>query len=738
MMKLTNILLFILLSTYSCNINSLDTSKKAVDWVNPFICTQGDKGQLYPGAAYPFGLVKLSPDTNGEKHAGYDYDEKEIHGFSHLRIGGTGCSGAGGNILMKPGIGGFCKDKNDYKEPYIKAAEKASPGYYAVEFQSGIKVELTVTPRVGFHQYKFPSSDSAFVLIDLSRSYAGMLDASLEVKNFNEISGMVKSKNVCGFGYFKLYYAIKFVKKFDSFKTWKDANVENDVEKRTGTDIGVWVRFKTSQDEIVHAKVGISPVSMEQAKYERDNEIPGWDFETVKRNSREAWQNLLGKVQIPNGRKDLTTLFYTHLYHSYLIPNLASSSTGLYRPAGDENRLLNTNDTAPDFDFYSTWSLWDDFRKYTLISLLEPEIMQNIVRSIVDYYKTRKGYITFAEGYWPVPSCRQEFACAVILDAYQKGLDKFDFKAAYKGMKMDVDFFDDSDIGKQLEKAYQAYLVMKMAKHLGNEKDYQNYRTRALAYKDWWNPTQKDNQGNLRGFFTPNGAPVHDVDSLDTYAYEGNLWHYRWFVFHDMKGLINLRGNRDALADDLEYFFDQHIYMHLNEPDMHAPFLFNYLGKPYLTQKWARAFTTKVVTQKYHNHGFFKQPIVKRIYRDDPEGYIETMDDDTGAMSSWFVLSAMGLFPGTPGDPHYLIGSPIFPEIRLYLQDEKVFTIKANNVSEDNYYIQSARLNGQAYSKPWIEYSTIVTGGTLELEMGSTPNTAWGADPGNAPPSLSE
>ncbi|MBN1546230.1 MAG: glycoside hydrolase family 92 protein, partial [Syntrophaceae bacterium] len=236
----------------------------------------------------------------------------------------------------------------------------------------------------------------------------------------------------------------------------------------------------------------------------------------------------------------------------------------------------------------------------------------------------------------------------------------------------------------------------------------------------------KDNQGNIRGFFTPDGKPVPEVEEIEKYGDEGNLWHYRWFVLHDVAGLAELAGGKEKLSDDLEYFFEHDFYMHLNEPDYHAPFLFNYLGKPYLTQKWARTFTTKKVTQLYHNHGLFEKPVVARIYRADTKGYIETMDDDAGAMSSWFVMSAMGLFPYDPVEPIYQIGSPIFPELILHLDKGKDFRIIAKHVSEDNFYIQSAKLNGKEFDQPWIDYKTVMEGGTLEFEMGSQPNKQWG------------
>lgn len=357
------------------------------------------------------------------------------------------------------------------------------------------------------------------------------------------------------------------------------------------------------------------------------------------------------------------------------------------------------------------------------------------------YYKTElesgvKAELTVSDGepkYWPTPNIRMEFAGAVIMDAWNKGLGDFDEEIAFRGMKEDYEKSGDKNVSDRLEKAYHAWFALKMARALGKNEDIPQLEEAALAYKKLWCPQQKDNQGNVRGFFTPGGQPVPDVEEFEKYVYEGNLWHYRWFVLHDVNGLIELAGGKEKLPDDLEYFFEHDFYMHLNEPDVHAPFLFDLLGKPYLTQKWVRTFTTKEVVQLYHNHGLFEKPVVSRIYRADPKGYIETMDDDAGAMSSWFVMSAMGLFPLDPVEPVYLIGSPIFPELTLHLDNGKDFKIMAHNVSEDNYYIQSAKLNGEPFNQPWIDYKTLIEGGTLEFEMGDKPNIDWGNNAGSIP-----
>ncbi len=729
----TTLLLPALIIFVSCTKNQKTNIDDPLKYVDPFICTEGDNGQLYPGASYPFGMIQLSPETEGNSHVGYYYEDKCIEGFSHLRIPGAGSRGKGGGLLIKPGIGKFTNQICEFREKYIKQKEEASAGYYKTELESGIKAELTVSKRVGFHRYTFPEEkkNDRYIVVDLSHSYVGMLDASLNVKSDHEITGMIKSLHNSGGGYHKLFFAIVSDVPFNSYTSWKGDNIADNQPSREGNNTGIWLRFPENRANTIQLKVGLSPVSEEQAMAEVSTEIKGWDFDQVKKETASVWRKKLSKMEVKGGSDEFKTLFYTHLYHSYLVPNISSSSAGTYKAAHQPDSLYYTKDTAPDFDYYSTWTLWDDFRKYSLVSLMEPGIDKNIVRSLVDYYKHRHG----GDGkYWPTPQIRMEFTGAVIMDAWNKGIRDFDAETAYKGMVEDYQKESEKNVSASLEKSYHAYFALKMAQSLGkNNAEIDSLKKASLAYKKLWCPEQKDNQGNIRGFFTPNGQPVPDVEEFEKYVYEGNLWHYRWFVLHDVKGLAELAGGKEKLANDLEYFFDHDFYMHLNEPDYHAPFLFDLLGKPYLTQKWARTFTTKEVVQLYHNHGFFEKPLVKRIYRTDPQGYIESMDDDGGAMSSWFVMSAMGLFPLDPVEPDYLIGSPIFPELTLHLDNGKDFSIIAKNVSEDNYYIQSAKLNGNDFNTPWISYQTIMNGGILEFEMGSEPNTEWGTGVKDSP-----
>ncbi|GGB41079.1 hypothetical protein GCM10011409_18240 [Lentibacillus populi] len=716
------------------------TNLDPVDYVDPFINTLGDNGQTNPGATTPFGLVSLGPDSDGGAFSGYYYQDKYLKGFSHLRFSGVGCSGSGGNILMMPQTRSFTKDSNEYKQKYDKNSEQASPGYYGVKLASGIETELTTSGNVGFHRYTFPESEKdGSVLIDLANSYAGMIDANLTIENNNEISGMVQSKNVCGHGYYKIYYSIQFDHDFDSFTSWSDETTGKELQ-RSGPNSGAWVNFDTTENKEVQAKVGISTISVDQAKAERENVAAGWDFDTQHKVARGAWSDLLNKVEIKDDNEENKTIFYTSMYHAFLHPNNVTSSDGKFRAARQENTVRQTSGIGEDFEYYNGWTTWDDFRKYSLYSILEPKKYENMVKSMIDVYRTRGSYVQWGEGYWPSPTVRNEFNGSAILDAYAKGFDFTDeeVNTALHGMAVDTDNYavNENEISGKLEKAYSAYYPMKLAELIGDKKTYETYKDITLSYKDLWNAEQVDENGKERGFFTPNGKNVNknDIKTVNKYAYQGNLWTYRWFVPHDVNGLAELMGGDREMAKDLQYFFKIDEYMAVNEPDIHVPYLFNYLRMPYLTQYYAREYTTEVVTQKYHNHGLYTYPMESRVYRDDPEGYLLSMDDDAGAMSSWFIYSAMGLFPGNPGDPYYLIGSPIFDELTLHLDNGKTFTVRANNVSSENRFIQSAQFNGSNFNQAWISYDDLMAGGTLEFEMSPDPNPKWGSAKKAAPP----
>ena len=704
-------LLLIVFSTFTSAFSGV------VDYVDVFVGTHVDHGQLHPGAAVPFGLVELGPDTHGHGHTGYDYVNDIVKGFSHTRVGGVGCGGAGGTVRIKPSLGEIREEAMD------KASESGKPGYYGVSFKSGIKIDLTASERVGFHRYTFPvSSERINIHVDPSQSFARIKDSSWEVKSPTLITGQIKACNVCDHGYFKLYYAVRF----DTAMTGSEVD-----------DKALWCAFDIpSEETVIQVKVGLSPISIEQAIFEADNDVSGWDFQAVRDLAYRKWEDKLGKIKlssVPEEFQEYCSLLYTCLYRSYMYPNNVTSSLGEYKIAGDEDSVRDVSDTADNYVHYAGWSSWDDFRKYSLISLLEPDVAENIARSLVEWFDG--GYTPqWGSGYWPGPTVRHEFIAAIVVDSYLKGLRGYDAEVAYQGLKSTMLGND------QVEKPYQYYLVMRMAEVLGKVDEVEEYKQKALGYKKYWCASQVDGEGNVRGFFTMDGkeVPQHEVNRTSAFFYQGNLWHYRYWVPHDMNGLANLRGSKTLLADELDYYFVNYQHMPLNQPPLTYPFLFNYLGRPWRTQYWSRHFITEPVTVIHESRGKFSEPIVRRVYQKIPDGYMPTMDDDAGSMASHFVYSVLGLYPACMGDPYYVISSPLFPEAILEVEDGKEFVIRAEDTSLVNKYIQSVKLNGKDYTKSWIEYKTIREGGVLEFKMGPSPNFEWATDPSDAPPSLSK
>lgn len=696
---------------------SMNAFAGVTDYVDVFVGTQVDNGQLHPGASVPFGLIQLGPDTEDGGHTGYNYANDRLKGFSHTRVGGVGCGGAGETVRIKPSLGKQTRDTMD------KSTETGRPGYYGVTLKSGIRADLSASVRVGFHHYTFPASDERiFILVDPSKSLSRLHQSSWTVKSPTLITGSVKAGNVCDHGYYKLYYAVRF----------ETPMLDHEEEGK-----GVWCGFAVpKQETVIQLKVGLSPISVEQAIIEADNDIAGWDFDAACTAANQEWQTMLSKITlgpVPAELEEYRDLLYTCLYRSYLYPNNVTSSVGEYRIAGDESTVRDVNKTADDYVYYSGWSSWDDFRKYSLISLMEPEIAQNIARSLTEWF-AGGNTPQWGSGYWPSATVRHEFIAAIVVDAFLKGLTDYDAETAYQGLKSTMLGND------QVEKPYQYYLVMRMAEALGKKDEVEEYRQKALGYQEYWCASQVDGEGNVRGFFTMDGKPVsqHEVNRTSAFFYQGNLWHYRYWVPHDMNGLAKLRGSQTLLADELDYYFVNYQHMPLNQPPLTYPFLFNYLGRPWRTQYWSRHFITEPTVVINESRGWFKEPVVGRVYRKTPDGYMPTMDDDAGSMASHYVFSAMGLYPACMGDPYYVIGSPLFPEAALHLNGGKTFVIRANNTSLTNKYIQSASLNGKPYTKSWIDYKTIREGGVLEFEMGPAPNFKWASDPDAAPPSLSK
>lgn len=645
-------------------------------YVDLFIGTAGDHGQLDPAACVPFGLVKLGPDTEPGNHSGYDYNAEKIKGFSHNRLSGTGCRGAGGNILIKPGIG----ELNGEPLHYDKTSEAAEPGYYTVLFPAiQTRVELTANNQTGFHRYTFPEDTQAFLMIDLKASFADFRTYTYHLEGKKEIVGRVSARNVCNQGVYTQYFHILFSRPVQSFEM---------------TDDKIYALFGTDRRRDMELQVTLSPISIEQARLDRKNAVGSKDFDRICVEAQETWEKMLSRVEV-EGREEYKKLFYTHLYRSLLLPVNSTSTNGRYQ--GTDGKIYRTE----GYMHYDGWSIWDTYRtKLPLITLLYPERMIDIAHSLTDLYRTGKE--DWSGKREPVPTVRTEHALLILLDAYQKGIRDFDVETAYAGMLKEARKLPYKSPDNILETSYDYWGIAQFAKLLGQEKNYRKYLAEAMKYRQIWREK----------FLVMNDrSDIMHGDGL----YEGTLWQYRWAVPWDIGGMVDMLGGEANFNAQLEYFFENDLYNHGNQPDIQAPFLFNAGNQPKLTQKWVNKILTKEMAQHYGTHEKWKSPYVGRIYKTTPDGFIPEMDDDAGTMSAWFVWAAMGLYPLTVGEPFYQLSTPIFDRIIIHLENGKTFTIDTEGFSDDRFYINRMELNGQEYRQLRVDHEVIRTGGSMKF-----------------------
>jgi len=447
-------------------------------YVNPFIGTAGDHGQLYPGPVRPFGLVRLGPDTVLRNHAGYDYDCDEIKGFSHFRLGGVGCEGEGGNILVTPSIGSVSSSHYNHDD------EEAQPGYYAVSLKDcNIQVELTATQHVGFHKYTFPASTKPLIQIDAGSTFTKYYEAWARVDGNNIVEGYALTGNFGGEdAMYPLYFYTVFSKPFQSYSNEGDGKIV--------------LKFTTFQDEVIMLKVGLSLISVEQAQLNLETELSHWDFEKVKKEAKEDWNRLLNRIVVESESNEFKTIFYTALYRSLLIPINTTDVNGKYL-GFDENIHVAKNHTH-----YDTYSLWDTFRtKHPLLTLVYPQMKRDMVVSLTDAYE-EGGWMPR----WPVMNKYTwgmigDHATPVIVDTYIKGITDFDVEKSYEGIKKNAmepggireELSDYKDLGYvpmkpdfTMEYAYDDWCLAQMAKALGKTEDYEYFMKRARNYANTW------------------------------------------------------------------------------------------------------------------------------------------------------------------------------------------------------------------------------------------------------------
>ena len=650
--------------------------QQLTDYVNVFLGTSGDHGQLSPSATTPFNMMNLGPQTNPHQHTGYEYYAKQFDGFTHTRMEGVGCTGSGGNLLIKPILNA------EVETQLIKKTQDAVPGFYHVNFENGIDAKLTVAQNLGMHQYTFPNANSG-LYIDLSFALSNRFVAETHEVRRNLISGYIDTKTTCHAGTYRIYYAIKLP---------EEAQIQN---------VGEHQLMVKGLGNTAEVQVGFSSVNEGYAK----KRITSDDFETLKESASASWNAYLNTIEV-NGEKDRMELFYSLMYRTAQSPFLVSEEDGTFRAT--DGSVQNE-----EYKVYNGWAIWDNYREQLpLLSLIKPKTYQNIATSIANLY--RFGKKNWATEHETSPTVRTEHAMVVLLDAYKKGYE-VDFEAIKDSLLYEADHLDFGAPDKALESSYDLWAMSEILKATGDQTAGKRYLDKALDYKAYWDKDFKDLSKN-------------DVDRMQARGlYQGTIWQYRWFVPWDVNGLQDLIGGAEAFEGQLDQFFEEFNYNHANQPDLQVPGLYNATRQPWKSQKLFREILLDTVVQTYFNDNSKGiDPYVGRIYQNKPKAYLRTMDDDAGTMSSWFVLHGMGLSVANVGSPVYYLTAPIFKEVNLNLATGKTFKISVRIYNKDHFYVKSVTLNGKPLNRNWLTHEELTSGGNLIIETADTPNKDWG------------
>ena len=707
-------------------------------YVNPFIGTDFT-GNTYPGAQAPFGMVQLSPDnglSGWDRIAGYYYPDSTIAGFSHTHLSGTG-AGDLYDISFMPATRPYSDDGGPLgvHSKFSHDSETASAGYYKVTLADyGIDVELTATPRVGIQRYTFPAADaSIFLNLAKSMNWDATDDSEIElvdsvtIRGYRFSEGWARGQKVYFYTRFSTPYA-------------PTSEVTTSVIKRGGKEIGkgcvARLDFTTTAGQQITLATALSGTSMEAAEKNLLAEVPALDFDECHAQAQATWNAELGKVRIETTDDDQRTVFYTALYHSMIAPTIYSDVDGSYY--GPDHQVHKTDGWVN----YSTFSLWDTFRAaHPLFTYTETERVADMVQSFIAFYE-QSGKLPV----WNMWGSETEMmigyhSVPIIADAYLKGITGFDAEKAlaacvasanidsYRGIGLykkngyiPYDIKDEHNsenwsLSRTLEYAYDDWCIAKMAEAMGKQDIADEFYARSKNYRNVYNPATsfmqpRDSKGNFQ--------PGFKADEYTPHICESNGWQYFWSVQHDIDGLAELVGGKQRLTEKLDSMFtyrpadEEELpifstgmigqYAQGNEPSHHVAYIYNNVGQPHKTQQYVRQ-------------------IMDELYLNSPAGLCG--NEDCGQTSAWYVFSAMGFYPVNPASGEYEIGSPLFPKVELRLINGKTFTVIANGASHENKYVQSVKLDGVPYDKSYITHEQIMSGATLEMEMGSQPAEAW-------------
>ncbi|WGQ09398.1 GH92 family glycosyl hydrolase [Pedobacter gandavensis] len=711
-------------------------------YVDPHIGSAAH-GHVFVGANVPFGAVQLGPTNvfgGWDWCSGYNYASNTIIGFSHTHLSGTGI-GDLNDILVMPATG---PSQQNYVSTFAHDREVSKAGYYSVMLDKyKIKAELTSSERVGFHKYTFDAAqDQPHLMIDLKaglgwdspvETYVKQIDATTLV-GYRFSKGWANDQ--------RLYFAVKISQPIGRLALSDSSSMLKNEHELKGKGVKAVLHFDAITQNVLKLKVGLSPVSYENALANITAEIPGWDFEKVHQQANQKWEKELSKLKITADEETKKT-FYTALYHTMIAPSIFDDVNGDYR--GTDKKVYH----KPGFTNYTTFSLWDTYRAYhPLFTILHQDKVSDIVNSFLAIYQ-QQGKLPVWHlmgnetntmiGYHAVP---------IIVDAYLKGFRGFDVNLAYEAMKHSamqkvegIDYaakleYIPSDrviesVAKGLEYAIDDWCIAQMAKAMGKDGDYKYFSERAKLYRKYFDTKTNFMRGKLEsGAWRTPFNPVSSKHREDDYT-EGNAWQYTWLVPQDPEGLIALFGGDKPFSKKLDTLFSMSSemgegsspditgligqYAQGNEPNHHIPYLYAFVGQPWKTADRVRQITDSLYTNK-------------------PDGLCG--NEDLGQMSAWYVFSAMGFYPVNPANGVYVFGSPLVNDAVIDLPGNKKFQLKVINNSKTNKYIQSAMLNGKPYKKSYLLHKDLVAGATLTLYMGSKPSSTWGVNPAYRPKSM--
>jgi len=730
----------------------VSATQAQVSYVNPYIGT-GGHGHTFLGASVPFGAVQAGPENTVKGWdwcSGYHYSDSMVIGFSQTHLSGTGISDLGDILVMPYTIplktvqAGEGSTGTVIASHYTHEKEKVGPAYYSLILDDyPVKVELTASERVAFHKYSFSQPGEGHIMINLKEGIYSQWEAPkttgyLRKLNDSTLVGFRHSKGWAKDRY--VYFAIRISTSLKDFTLYDDSLKLNASAGESANLKGL-ISFSNAPHEVM-LKIGISPVSSDNALANIDAEIPDWDFGNVVARSTEKWNRELSKIKIETSDTAARTVFYTALYHTMIAPALFNDHDGSYR--GTDKKVY----PHAGFDNYSVFSLWDIYRSWAPLStIIHPDKVSSWVNSLLAIYQ-QQGKLPI----WPLmgneTDCMVGYhAVPLVVDAWLKGYKGFDADLAYQAVKassmrddLGLNFVKErgyipadkeyESVSKAEEYAIDDWCIAQMAKKRGNKEDYAYYTKRSLYYKNYFDSTIRFVRPRLSdGSWKTPYDPFNSIHENGDFT-EGNGWQYTWLAPQDPEGLIRLMGGDSAFKVKLDSLFvvtgDMGaqasadisgligMYAHGDEPSHHVSYLYSFAGYPWKTAEKVRQ-------------------IMKEFYTNQPDGLAG--NEDCGAMSAWYVFSSLGFYPVQPAGGVYVLGSPLFKKASIQLPGDKSFTVETVNNSGSNIYIRSLELNGKPYRKSYITHKDILQGGVLKIVMGDKPDYNFGKAPASRPSS---